>query len=156
MLYIKDREKIVKEATEWLNTPYKGWSKCKHFGCDCLGLIAGVFVACGFITAKQADAAIPKGYSLQIGQHQADTDYIDGLLTFTEEIQEHEAGPGDVVMYQIDLAFSHSAIVIQWPMIIHALAHGGVRFADGTKHPLLAGKPRRFFTLQDKYCAGGR
>jgi cell wall-associated NlpC family hydrolase len=156
MLYIKDRDNIVTEAQEWLNTPYKGWGRAKYWGCDCLGFVAGVFVNCGYISDKEADAAIPKSYSLQIGQHMEDTEYIDGLGEFMREIPEHEVRAGDVAMYKIALAFSHSAIVVKWPLIIHALAHGGVKHADGKRHPLLLNKPVRFFTLDDERCAKGR
>ncbi|HLX83818.1 MAG TPA: NlpC/P60 family protein [Terriglobales bacterium] len=151
MLYVKQRDEIVKEAWEWLNTPYRGWSRMKHCGADCIGFVAGVFQNTGHLTAQEADASIPKDYSLQIGQHQADTEYIDGLALFMREIREHEVGAGDVVMFKManGHAFAHSAIVVKWPLVLHAVAHGGVKAADAFKHPLLIGAARRYFTLKD-------
>lgn len=148
MLYTKQREELVKEAMEWMNTPYRGWSRMKQFGADCIGFVAGVFVNTGHITDAEAEAAIPKSYSLQHGQHEATTEYVDGILKFMEEISESEVRPGDVVMFKIALAYSHSAVVVKWPLILHSMAHGGVKLADAKKSPLLAGKPARFFTLE--------
>jgi cell wall-associated NlpC family hydrolase len=149
MLYTKDRERIIAEAAEWLHTPYRGWSRCKHYGADCLGFVAGVFVNMGHITEKEATAAIPTDYSLQIGQHQEDTEYLSGIMTFMDEIKEHEARAGDVVMFKIAMAYTHSAIIVKWPLVIHCLAHGGVRYADAKRCPVLVGKAARFFTLKD-------
>ena len=150
MLYTKDRELIVKEAWEWVGTPYRGWSRAKRWGCDCIGLVAGVFIKAGYISGEGAIASIPKSYSLQHGQHEETTEYVDGILKFMDEIKEHEALPGDVVMFKIvnSKAFAHSGIVVKWPMVIHCAAQGGCRAADGLHTPLLAGAARRFFTLK--------
>jgi cell wall-associated NlpC family hydrolase len=152
MLHTKQREALVKEAREWRNTPYRGWSRAKFWGTDCIGLVVGVYQNCGFITAEEADRAIPKGYSLQIGQHQADTEYISGIAKYFDEIPEVELRPGDVVMFKLKTghAFAHSGIVTQWPLMIHAVAHGGVRDADALRHPLLLGAARRCFTLKGR------
>jgi len=149
MLYTKDREKIVKEALAWENTPYRGWSRTKYFGADCIGFVAGVFVNTEHITEKEASESIPKSYSLQHGQHEATTEYVDGILKFMQEISESEVRAGDVAMFKISLAFSHSAIVVKWPLIIHSSAHGGVKLADAKKLPMLNGKAVRFFTIRD-------
>jgi len=149
MLYTKDRQAIVKEATQWLLTPYRGWSRLKGLGADCIGFVAGVYIRTKHITEQEADEAIPPDYSLQIGQHQEDTEYIEGIKKFMREIPLHEVRPGDVAMFKMALAYSHSAIVVNYPLILHSLAHGGVRYADAIRQPMLAGKPVRFFTLQD-------
>jgi cell wall-associated NlpC family hydrolase len=149
MLYTKQREEIVREAMQWLNTPYVGWGRCKHFGADCLGFITGVFINTGHISEAEAANDVPTDYSLQIGQHQEDAEYITGVLKFMTEITESEVRPADVVMFKIAKAYTHSGIVTAWPMILHSLAHGGVKFANAKTHPLLAGKPVRFFALKD-------
>ncbi|MFN8911467.1 MAG: hypothetical protein ACK5V4_01705, partial [Alphaproteobacteria bacterium] len=35
-------EKIVKEARDWIGTPFKSQGRVKQVACDCLGLIIGV------------------------------------------------------------------------------------------------------------------
>jgi cell wall-associated NlpC family hydrolase len=152
MLYTNQREAIVREAATWRGTPYRGWARMKHCGADCIGFVAGVFINCGHISEEAAQAAIPQAYSLQIGQHQETTEYVAGILRFMREIPESEVKAGDVVMFKLknNFAFSHSAIVVRWPLVIHTMAHGGVRDADANRMPLLAGTARRFFTLDGK------
>ena len=36
-------QRVVSLANEWLGTPYRHQASCKHVGCDCLGLIRGVW-----------------------------------------------------------------------------------------------------------------
>lgn len=148
MIYQRQREEVVREAMEWIGTPYVGWGRLKFFGCDCLGFIAGVYQNCGLITKAEADAAIPKDYSLQVTQHQENTEYIDGLLKFMVEIPAAQAKAGDIVMFKLGHGYGHSAIVANWPVIIHSWAPRGVRGADASTHPSLAGKPVRFFTMK--------
>ena len=43
-----DREQIVKVARTWLGTPYLHQASLKGVGCDCLGLVRGVYAeVCG-------------------------------------------------------------------------------------------------------------
>ncbi|MBO0345191.1 C40 family peptidase [Roseibium sp. CAU 1637] len=37
--------RILKEARSWLGTPYRHQARCKGQGCDCLGLLRGVWRA---------------------------------------------------------------------------------------------------------------
>lgn len=41
-----DRPEIVAEARTWLGTPYRHQARCRGAGCDCLGLILGLWEAC--------------------------------------------------------------------------------------------------------------
>lgn len=151
MLSTKDREAIVTEAKSWLNTPYRGWSRVKGCGVDCMQFLAGVFVNTGHVSA--AELGIPKSYSLQIGQHMETTEYVDGVQRYMREIQEPEVLPGDVVMFKLDkaFAFTHSGIIVSWPdYVIHAIARGGVRGTHGKNDPMLKRADKRFFTLKDK------
>jgi hypothetical protein len=56
------------------------------------------------------------------------------------------AEPADVAIWKIGRVYSHAAIVIAWPKIIHADADNGVILGDGTQGKL-ANKPVRFFSL---------
>ena len=38
-----NNEKIVDAAREWIGTPYRHQEVCKGIGCDCLGLVRGVW-----------------------------------------------------------------------------------------------------------------
>jgi len=36
---------MIDEAKNWIGTPYKKDTSCKNVGCDCIGLIYGIFTA---------------------------------------------------------------------------------------------------------------
>ena len=38
-----NRPVVVAEARSWIGTPYRHQASAKHFGCDCLGLLRGVW-----------------------------------------------------------------------------------------------------------------
>jgi cell wall-associated NlpC family hydrolase len=150
-LTTEQREKIVAEATSWLGTPYRGWSRMKRCGVDCGQLLAGVFINTGHLPA---DLDLPKDYSLQVAQHKEDTAYIEKVEEFMREIPESEVGPGDVVVYKLGLAFAHAGIVASWPdAIVHAMAHHGVTLAHGRNHPKLRKTTLKFYTLREEWTA---
>jgi len=148
MLTDEQRAAIVKEAKEWLGTRYVGCSRTKGLGCDCMTLLAGVYTNTGHLRTDP----IPKQYSVQVGQHQHNTQYLDGVREYMREIPEAEVKPGDLVLYDIHGtgSYSHGALVVEWPgYVIHAMARHGVSGAHGTEHPKLRNAARLFFTLKD-------
>jgi hypothetical protein len=56
--------------------------------------------------------------------------------------------PGDVAVFRYGRTYSHGAIVIAWPRLIHAYWQRGVVWGDATLYPL-AGRPVRFFGVID-------
>jgi hypothetical protein len=48
--------------------------------------------------------------------------------------------PGNLVLSRVvgSRKYNHGGIVLQWPVIAHALKDGGVREADATRHPMWA------------------
>ena len=54
--------------------------------------------------------------------------------------------PGDVILYQWGRCMSHGAIVVEWPLLIHAYIRQGVVLADGVKEPL-AGRQQAVFSF---------
>lgn len=56
-------EKIISELYSWLDTPYKHQHSTKHRGCDCLGLVRGVYRE---IYGKEPE--IPPSYSSRWGE----------------------------------------------------------------------------------------
>lgn len=138
---------VVREAREWLGTPYHDHASVKgrQGGVDCAQLIREVFVRAGVIT----DFKIPY-YSPQQFLHSDAEDYKRTVETFAREINEASALPGDVVLYKLGKAFGHGAIIIDpgWPNIIHASqpARMVVR-GHGLEENLGARwRERRFFT----------
>jgi cell wall-associated NlpC family hydrolase len=145
----QERQAVVAEAKTWIGTPYRGWAQIKGSkgGVDCGMLLKAVFQACGLI--PQGNLNIAMDYSLQVAQHKPDKTYFGIVERFTHEIPESEVKPGDVALFKLGHAYAHGGIVIEWPVIVHALAHGGVRLANADTHPKLHGVTRKIFTLND-------
>ena len=57
--------------------------------------------------------------------------------------------PGDFVLYRIGRIFSHGAIVINWPQIIHAQVRVGVVYDLGDQGHL-ADRETKIYTLWGK------
>lgn len=147
----EQRAALTNETMGWVGTRYRGWSAVKgpKGGVDCGMLVKAVYQNCGFV---QGDLKIDMTYSLDVARHMADSKYIDKIEEFMREIPQEEVLPGDVMLFKIGLAFAHAAIIVQWPLAVHALAHGGVKCTNGVSHPLLKKAVHKFYTLKEEYC----
>ena len=146
MLNTTQREAIVREAMEWVGTPYRGWCHLKGIGADCGQFIYGVYRALELLP----EVELPKDYSLHLAQHRESTEYVDFVSRFFREITEAEVLPGDVVLYKIGHAYAHAALIVEWPgLVLQAEARHGVSGANGKKFPFLRRADRRYFTLKE-------
>lgn len=146
-----ERQKIVNVAATWLNTPYHTGARVKGHGADCITFIAGVFEEAGLIER----IAIPS-YSAQWHLHHNAEKYLNGLLGHTKEISGNPQ-PGDIALWKFGRCFSHGAIVVKWPIVIHAYVSSSCRYENAETAQWLRfigegvadrGKPRpvRFFS----------
>jgi NlpC/P60 family putative phage cell wall peptidase len=147
-----ERAHIVAVARTWLGTPYHTGGRVKGAGVDCLTLLAEVYAEVG-VTPRIAVPYYPYDWHLHRGEER----YLNGVLRYAHEI-EMLPQPGDIVLWKFGRCFSHGAIVIEWPMIIHAyvgractlenadaaqwLSHMG-EGGHGSAKP----RPRRFFSV---------
>jgi cell wall-associated NlpC family hydrolase len=139
------RSLVIAEAEAWLGTPYHHMGRVRGSGTDCLMLLAEVFASAGVIPRVEV-RFYPQDWHL----HRDAERYLDGLVRYAREI----AGPpepGDVAVFKFGRCFSHGAIVVCWPRLIHAWWNAGVVYADADQPPLL-GRPVRFF---DPYPTSG-
>lgn len=146
---MEQRAAVVAEARTWRRTPYHSNTGIKGVGVDCLYLLLRVYTSVGLI--EEPD---PEYYAEQWFLHKSAETYLSGILKHASEIDESSVGPGDVVLFKIERAFSHGAIIIDWPRIIHARGPHRVFEEDISrniigKHALM-NVPRRFFTLWPK------
>jgi cell wall-associated NlpC family hydrolase len=132
------RSLVRAEAESWLRTPYHHMGRVKHGGTDCLMLLAEVYRDAGVI--PQTDIGFyPPDWHL----HRDAERYVEGLLRFAREV-EQPPREGDVALFKFGRCFSHGAIVVAWPQLIHAWWDAGV--VRGTAdQPPLSGRPVRFF-----------
>lgn len=135
------RAAVVAEAESWIGTNFHHAARVKGAGVDCLHLLAEVYARCGLIEHVE-----PGYYPADWHLHREAERFLDGLLRYAREI----AGPplpGDVALFRYGRVFSHGAIVVAWPRLIHAnFAAGCVCWGDAEAEPL-KGRPVRFFSV---------
>ena len=114
LIEFKERQKVVAVAKSFLGTPYHPSGRKKGIGVDCLTLLSEVYIEAGLIE----NINIPH-YAPDFFKHKGTELYLQGLLKYTREI-ETPAQPGDIVLWKYGRCFSHGAIVVNWPHIIHS------------------------------------
>jgi len=123
----QERQRVVEEALSWQSTPYHHAARVKGEGVDCLTLLACVWENAGLVPA----VTIP--YYPKDWMHHRDAErYLEGLLSYCAEI-EGPPLPGDIVLWKFGRCYSHGAIVVEWPTIIHACAGRNVSLEDAEK-----------------------
>lgn len=141
-LTTEQRAQIVLAAKEWLRTPYQHRQMCKGAGADCAMFPLAVYKECGLLPLDYQ----PPEYSMQWHLHRSEELYLREIEKFCVEI----AGPplpGDFVVFHFGRTFSHGAIVIDWPQIIHSYIPRGVLLADALRDGELLGREVKFFEL---------
>jgi cell wall-associated NlpC family hydrolase len=109
----EERARVVRIAHGYMGTPYHPHGRKKGVGVDCLTLLAEVYTEAGLIERPK----IPH-YSPDFFKHKGAELYLEGVLKYTHEVSV--AKPGDIALWKYGRCFSHGAIVVRWPHIIHA------------------------------------
>jgi len=133
------RSRVVQEARSWLGTPYHHAARVRGAGVDCGQLVAAVYEAAGVVPPVEI-APYPSDWNLHRGAEL----YLDVVQQHAREIDAPQ--PGDLAVWRFARAFSHGAVVIAWPVIIHAYFGLGVIQEDAAANQNLAGRPVRFFS----------
>ena len=133
---------MVREALAWENTPYHPRARLKGVGVDCAQFPAAVYEAAGLIEH------IAPAYSAQWMLHRDEEQFLGWVRRYAREIGRSEVGPGDFGIWKFGRCFSHGAIVIDPPLVIHAvIVGGGVIRAHIDRDEELLSRPAKFFTL---------
>ncbi|HOQ37934.1 MAG TPA: NlpC/P60 family protein [Acetivibrio sp.] len=121
----KLREAVIKEAMTWLGTPYHRGAKLKGVGVDCGQFLIGVYENVGYLKPGECN---PGYYPHEIHLHRAEERYLEYILKYCNKVDEPQ--PGDIAMFRFGKSSSHSAIVIEWPRVIHSYVRMGVILSD--------------------------
>ena len=138
----QQRSAIITVAKTWLGTPYHHHAHVKGAGADCAMFPLAVYQECGLIPQDFQ----PPEYSTQWHLHRSTELYLQAIAGFTREI-EGPPQPADFVIFRFGRTFSHGAIVIDWPMIIHSYIPHGVTLSDALRDGELIGREAKFFEL---------
>jgi NlpC/P60 family putative phage cell wall peptidase len=117
------RTAIVTEARAWIGTPYRHQASLKGVGCDCLGLVRGVWrVVCGAepepvppYAPDWAEASRREALASAAGRHLV-------------ELHPDNFAPGDVLLFRWrnGCVAKHAAIVTGDARMVHAHDRAGV------------------------------
>lgn len=118
------RQLILDEAKRWLGTPYRHQGSSRGIGCDCLGLIRGVWRA-----VYGCEPEAPEPYALDW----AESSRIERLLEAAERhcgvgFDLDEARPGDLIVlrWKPDQPAKHLGILSGPDHFIHAYEQASV------------------------------
>ena len=143
-----DRPAILAEARSWLRTPFHDGVGIKGHGTDCMWFAYRVYLACGVCP----EVKIPS-YSPQFLMHRDDDPFLREIAPYSHEIAAPE--PGDFVIWKFGRCYAQSAIVIRWPVIIHAHKPAGMVIEDNAVHNHLLARdkhgirPHKFFAVNE-------
>jgi cell wall-associated NlpC family hydrolase len=121
------RAEIVRWAKTWLGTPYHHRAALKGAGADCAMFPVAVYKECGVLPAEYG----PPDYSSQWHLHRSDELYLKEIEKFCQQVSpSRKPQPADFVVVHFGRTFSHGAIVVEWPIVIHSYVHHGVTLCD--------------------------
>jgi cell wall-associated NlpC family hydrolase len=142
----EERARVVAEALSWSGTPYHSAADVKGVGVDCVFLLIRAFADTGMIAAVD-----PRPFPEQWHVHQAAERYLEGI----QQQNAHEVAgpparspqPADVILFKFGRVFSHGAIVVAWPNIIHVRRPLPVMVQNCERTWILDRLDKKFFSL---------
>jgi cell wall-associated NlpC family hydrolase len=108
-----ERCAVIAEALTWVGTPWHANARIKGAGVDCTMFVAEVYERAGVLPHLEFG-----DYSSDWFLHVDEEGMWKEALRWCEEVPIPQ--PGDFAAWKFGKAFSHAAIVINWPRIIHA------------------------------------
>lgn len=111
------RQTILETARSWIGTPYHHQQSLKGIGCDCLGLIRGIYRELyGF------EPETPPAYTADWAEATGRETLAEAARRHLHEIHLLEAGAGDILLFRWRswLPAKHTAIISTQNKIIHA------------------------------------
>lgn len=109
------RTRILAEARAWIGTPYRHQASARGAGCDCLGLVRGVWRA-----VIGAEPEILPPYTPDWAERDDGEALLSAALRHLTPVAC--AAPGDVILFRMRAGapVKHAAILVAPDHIIHA------------------------------------
>ncbi|MGQ4272469.1 NlpC/P60 family protein [Terrihabitans sp. B22-R8] len=123
-------ERALAEARGWIGTPYRHGASVKGVGCDCLGLVTGVWRALYGELPEQPPPYAPDWAEIADGEPLAEA----AARHLVACCGDDEIGPGEVLIFRWrpGVAAKHLAIATGPDRMIHA--HEGACVAEVPIH----------------------
>jgi NlpC/P60 family putative phage cell wall peptidase len=118
-------DSVVAEARSWIGTPYQHQASLKGVGCDCLGLVRGVWRS----TIGAEPEPMPP-YAPDWAEAASGGPLVEAALRHLVPIDRAAFGPGDILLFRwrACAAAKHAAIVTAPDRMVHA--HDGAAVAE--------------------------
>ena len=110
-------EAVVREALSWIGTPYRHQGSRKGVGCDCLGLLTGVWQA-----LYGAEPERPGPYAPDWAEAGGEDLFLAAARRHCREKRPVEAAAGDLVLFRwrAHLPAKHAGIMVGPDRFVHA------------------------------------
>ncbi|MDQ0435640.1 NlpC/P60 family putative phage cell wall peptidase [Kaistia dalseonensis] len=124
------RQAVIAAALAWRGTPYRHQASLIHVGCDCLGLVRGVWRE---LYGGEPEA-VP-GYTPDWAEARGAETLAEAAGRHMAPIAPAGAGPGDLLLFRWrdHLPAKHAAILVAPDRFIHA--HDGAAVALASLSP---------------------
>lgn len=108
---------IVAAARGWLGTPYRHQASLRGVGCDCLGLVRGIWREC-----FGEEPELPPAYSPDWAEAGGGEALADAARRHMEQVAVDECAPGDLLLFRWKphLPAKHAGIMCAPGRMIHA------------------------------------
>jgi NlpC/P60 family putative phage cell wall peptidase len=119
------RQDIVAETRRWIGTPYRHQASLKGIGCDCLGLVRGVWRT---VIGDEPEQAPP--YAPDWAEATAEESLAQAAMRHLIPVPPADFRPGDVLLFRwrANLPAKHAAIVTAPGLMVHA--HDGAAVTE--------------------------
>ena len=117
-MFSQSEPPVVALARRWIGTPYHHQASIMGVGCDCLGLVRGVYRQ---YTGTEPEE--PPPYSRDWAEARRLETMIEAAARHLSPIAIGDAGPGHVVIFRlrVDTVAKHAAILATPKTMIHAI-----------------------------------
>lgn len=128
----EERARVARISDEWVKTPYHHMNRVKGFlgGVDCGQLLIGVFSEASLIEPFDT-GYYPHDWHMHRDEERY-LEFVEGcggkrvdhsslsLKQRRELDKDFHVSTGDILVWKVGRCFSHGAIVVRWPEIVHA------------------------------------
>jgi NlpC/P60 family putative phage cell wall peptidase len=118
------RERVVSIAESWIPTPYRHQASAKGIGCDCLGLIRGIWRE-----LYGLEPELPQPYAPDWAERSGEDRLMQAAIRhFGAPLPLAEARPGDLLLFRwrADCCAKHAGILAGETRFIHAYEQAAV------------------------------
>jgi NlpC/P60 family putative phage cell wall peptidase len=114
---------VVAEALSWVGTPYRHQSARKGVGCDCLGLVLGVWRA---VIGRPPE--LPGAYAPDWAEAGGEERFLTAVRRHFCEKAPDDMGAGDLLLFRWrpHLSAKHAGILVGPDRFVHAYEAGAV------------------------------